>query len=319
MDVFLVLGKIISIFFIIFLGALGYRKKWFPVESEKYFMNLMMNITGPCLIFYSMQGQNRTSVVNAKALQVFILMAIAILLTCIISIILVKLLNAPLEDRGVYRMAMVFTNCGFMGYPLALAVFGEDGLFLAIIANMAFLLLIFSIGPFLLIYDQKSSGSKTLNFRTFVSIPLASSIIGLLIFILNIKLPLLVADTFKIVGEMTIPLAMLIIGIQLAQSNARRVFTNVKLIAIIIIRLVLIPIILFLIFFKAPMDPLVFCVVIFAMSLPAAAFIGVLASRYGCNSILAAECIFTTTLFSLISIPVVATVLNYYLLLKHYY
>ena len=318
MELLLVLQKILSMFLIIFIGAFAFKIKWLPAASEKYLTTLMINISCPCLVFYSMQAQDRTAVMAGKAVQSAVFMAIVLIACCFISVFIVKLLKAPLEDRGIYRMMIVFTNCGFMGYPLADAVFGDEGLFLAIIANMIFNIVIFSAGALLLIYDQNTTGTIKDTLKKIFSIPLVSCVIGLFIFFLGIKFPPLIADTCENLGNMTAPLAMLLVGIQLCQSRVSKIVKNVRLLIITVIRLVIVPGGLFLGLMWVPkvfaIDPLVFCVVVFAMSMPAAAYISVLATRYDSNKILAAAGIFLSTMFSLFTIPVFGMILNLYLM-----
>lgn len=301
-------------FLIIFIGAFAYKLNWLPKESEKYLTTLMINIAAPCLVFYSMQAQDRTEVMAGKAVQSFLFMTAVMLGCSLIAIFIVKLLRAPKGDRGIYRLMIVFTNCGFMGYPLAEAVFGDEGLFLAIIANMAFNIVIFSAGALLLIYDQETTGTLKDTLKKILSIPLVSCTMGLFIFFLGIKFPPLIADTCEILGNMTAPLAMLLVGIQLSQSKVSKIIKNKRLLLVTVIRLVMVPAALFLGLQWVPVDPLVFCVVVFAMSMPAAAYISVLAVRYDSNKILAAEGIFLSTMFSLFTIPVVGMVLNLYLM-----
>ncbi|MDO4482619.1 MAG: AEC family transporter [Bacillota bacterium] len=314
MEILLVLQKILSMFLIIFIGAFAFKINWLPKESEKYLTTLMINIAAPCLVFYSMQAQDRTEVMAGKAVQSFLFMTAVMLGCSVVAIFIVKLLKAPKLDRGIYRLMIVFTNCGFMGYPLAEAVFGDEGLFLAIIANMAFNIVIFSAGALLLIYDQETTGTIRDTLKKILSIPLVSCTMGLFIFFLGIKFPPLIADTCEILGNMTAPLAMLIVGIQLSQSKVSNIIKNKKLLIVTVIRLIIVPAALFLGLQWVPVDPLVFCVVVFAMCMPAAAYISVLAVRYDSNKILAAEGIFLSTMFSLLTIPVFGMVLNLYLM-----
>ena len=314
MEVLLVLRKILSMFLIIFVGAFAYKIKWFDKETEKHLTTLMINIACPCIVFYSMVTQERSGVMVGKATQSLVMMTAVLLGTSLISIFVVKLLKAPRIDRGIYRLMIPFTNCGFMGYPLAYAVFGDEGLFLAIIANMAFNIVIFSVGALLLIYDMEERGSVKETIKKIFSIPLVSCTMGLFMFFLGVKFPPLVVDTLKYVGDMTAPLAMLVVGIQLCQSSVTRIVKNRRLLLMTVIRLVAVPGLLFATLWWVPVDPLVFCVVVFAMCMPAAAYISVLAVRYKSNTLLAAEGIFLSTMFSLITIPIFGMVLNAYLL-----
>lgn len=282
------------------------------MESTRYLSLLLVNIASPCLVLYSMSQEELTDAAVASVVQVAALMLLAMAAATILSVFTVRIMNVPMEDRGVYRTLLVLTNNGFMGYPLALAVFGEKGLFLMIIANAVFILYTYSVGIVLLISGKEKLGFIT-SLKSMVSIPSVTSVIGLLIFILGIRLPSLLAGFLESVGGITIPLSMIIIGIQLAESKPSEVLQNRQMFRILILKLILFPALLFGILVWLPFMPFVLCIVIFAMAMPSAAIIPVLSEIYGVNARLAAQAVFVTTMFSLITIPVCAILLNLYL------
>ena len=314
MEVLLVLQKILSMFLIIFIGFFAYKIKWFNDDTEKHLTTLMVNIAAPCLVFSSMANQDRSPLMMGKAVQTILFMVGALLLFCLLAVFIVKLLKAPKEDRCIYRMLIPFSNCGFMGYPLAEAAFGEEGLFLMIIANLSFCIVLFSVGSFLMIYDQDVTFSGKELLKKIITIPLVSCVLGLLIFFTNIHFPPLLSDTMSLLGAMTAPLSMLIVGIQLCQSSVSRIIHNYRLGIVTAIRLVGVPGATFLFLRWVPVDPMVFCTVTFALCMPAAAFTSVLAVMYDRNTTLSAEGIFLTNLFSLLTIPIFAMLLNAWLM-----
>ncbi len=307
-----IFAKILSVFSISLIGYAANKMKWLPMESTRYLSLLLINIASPCLVLYSMSQEELTQAAVASVIQTAALMLLAMTAAAVMSVFIVRAMKVPLEDRGVYRTLLVLTNNGFMGYPLALAVFGEKGLFLMIIANAVFILYTYSVGIILLISGkEKLSRIKTL--KSMVSIPSVTSVIGLLIFILGIRLPSLLANFLETVGGITIPLSMIIIGIQLAESKTGEVLRNKHLFWTLILKLIVLPAILFGIFVWLPFPPFVLCIVVFAMAMPSAAIIPVLSEIYGTNTKLAAQAVFITTMFSLITIPIFAILLNLYL------
>lgn len=315
MEVLLVLQKILSMFLIIFVGFFAYKLKWFSDETEKHLTTLMINIAAPCLVFSAMSAQERNPLMMGKAVQTILFMVGCLILFSVLAIFIVRLLRAPKEDRCIYRMLIPFSNCGFMGYPLAEAAFGEEGLFLMIIANLSFCIVLFSLGSFLMIYDQDVNFSLKELLKKIISIPLISCVIGLVIFFSGIHFPAMLNDTMDLLGSMTAPLSMLIVGIQLCQSSVSRIVHNYRLGIVTAIRLVGVPGAAFLLLRWVPVDPMVFCTVTFALCMPAAAFTAVLAVMYDRNTTLSAEGIFLSNLFSLITIPIFAMALNAWLLM----
>lgn len=310
---FLIFAKILSVFSISLFGYIGNKLKWFPEESTKYFSLLLVNITSPCLVIYSMSQEELTGETLSSVVQTAGLMLLALIIATIISIVCVKLMRTPMADRGVYRFLLVLTNCGFMGFPLALAVFGKKGLFLMIIANAVFTFYAYSAGVIMLIYGSENGLTVKTAAKSLVSIPVVTSVIGILIFVFGIPLPSLLESFLDMVGDITVPLSMIIIGIQLAESKAMEILTNRYLFETIILKLIIIPAALFGIFMWLPVSPFVLCIVVFAMAMPSAAISPVLSELYDTNARLAAQGVFITTLFSLISIPVTALLFHLFL------
>ncbi len=308
-----IFAKILSVFAISLIGYGANKIHWLPIESTKYFSLLLINIASPCLVLYSMGQQELTDETIASVKQVALFMLLALLTVTVFSIYIVKIMKIQGNDRGVYRTLLVLTNNGFMGYPLSLAVFGEKGLFLMIVANAVFTIFLYSVGVILLIYDKNEKLDIKTTAKSIVSIPSVTSAVGLLIFVLGIQFPPLLSDFLYTIGAMTIPLSMMIIGIQLAESKIGEVLQNKNLFYIVTLKLILIPAVLFGIFMWIPFTPLVLCIVVFAMAMPSAAVIPVLSEIYQTNAKLAAQVVFITTMFSLVTLPIFAILLTLYL------
>lgn len=305
----IVFAKIFSVFCISLLGYIANKIKWLPAESTKYLSMLLFNITSPCLIIYAMSRQELTRETVSSVAQTAGLMLLALVIATVFVAAAVRIMKMPAEDRGVYQIVLFLTNCGFMGFPLALAVFGEKGLFLMIIANAVFTLYTYSVGVLLLISGKEEKLALKTALKSMSSVPVISSIIGLLIFALGIPLPQLMSEFLDIVGSVTIPLSMIIIGVQLAESKVGEVLENKHIFQTLILKLVVLPAVLFGILIWLPVNSLVFCIVIFAMAMPSAAVIPVISEIYGANTKLAAQIVFITTMFSLITIPIISMIL----------
>jgi predicted permease len=309
----LVFIKIFSVFSISLFGYAANKLNWLPAESTKYLSILLLNISTPCFVLYSMSRQQLDGKTVASVLQSFGLMFLALVITSLLAIVSVRIMRAPAADRGVYRTLLVLTNSGFMGFPLSYAVFGHDGLFLMIIANSCFVFYAYSIGIALLVAGKDEKRSWKTALKSMISIPGVSCVAGLLIFGFGIRLPDLLMDFLNSVGAITVPLSMIIIGIQLAESKAGDVLKNRHLFLTVILRLAVIPSILFGLFMWLPVQPLVLCIVTFGMAMPSASLVPIFADIYGGDAKLGAQGVFITTVFSLISIPISALLLTLYL------
>lgn len=309
----IIFSKIFMVFSISLIGYVANKIKWLPIESAKYLSMLLINIASPCLVIYSMSRQQLNRETVASVVQTALLMLLAMIVATILACFAVRILKMPVSDRGIYQSALVFTNSGFMGFPLALAVFGDKGLFLMIIANAVFTLYVYSVGVLILTSGKEEILTVKMLLKSMVSIPVISSVIGLLIFGFGIPLPDLASNFLETVGGITIPLSMIIIGIQLAESRVGEVLNNRNIYFSLVLRLLLIPLLLFGILIWLPVSRFVLAIVIFAMSMPSAAVTPVLAEIHGVNAKLAAQIVFITTMMSVCSLPVAALLLHLYL------
>ena len=309
-----IFAKILSIFSIVLIGFIANKLNWLPIESSKYLSKILINISAPCLILYSMSYQKMSENALTPIIEVISLMLIVLIICSLISIPIVKTMRVNKGDRGIYRLMLICTNSGFIGFPLAQAVFGNEGLFLMILANATFSIFLFTGGVLLLTYDtnrEKKSFSELL--KSLISVPMVASISGLAIFLFNLSFPEILENMLSTVGAMTTPISMLIIGIQLPGIKLKQMIMDKHLLLTTIIRLILIPVALFTVLINFNITPLVLCVIVFAMALPSAALIVVFADEYRLNARLASEGVLLTTSLSLVTIPIAAALLTAYL------
>lgn len=309
----LIFAKILTVFSISLIGYITNKIRWLPIESSKYLSQLLINISSPCLVVYSLSQQEMNKETTSSAIQVAVLMFLALMIATVLAFFAVKVMKTPTADRGVYQVSLVLTNCAFMGYPLALAVFGEKGLFLMIVASVVFTIYTYTAGVLMLISGKEGRLAPKTVLQSILSIPVISCVIGLVIFVFEIQLPSLLVYFLETVGNMTIPLSMIIIGIQLAESRVREVLNNRHIYETVVLRLAVFPAVIFAVFIWLPVNPLAFCIVIFAMSMPTAAVTSVISEIYGVNPKLSAQIVFITTMCSLITIPICGLLLYNFL------
>lgn len=87
------------------------------------------------------------------------------------------------SERGVFQFVIVFGNVGFMGFPVALTLFGEDSLFYVAIFNLIFNVLVFSVGIAMLTRER----GKGFDPRLLVNSGIAASVVGLAIFLGSVR------------------------------------------------------------------------------------------------------------------------------------
>ncbi|MCC0650618.1 AEC family transporter [Clostridioides sp. ZZV15-6598] len=294
----------VAVLFIIIL--VGYFVRKFNLLDEhctSKLSNLTMTIFLPSMIISSMQIN-----FDNKMIQKILLLLFISLVMYIVSIIIAFLLKYILKcedtkDLGIYQYIVVFSNVAFMGYPVIEAVLGHEAIFYTAIFNLPFNLFSFTLGIYLL---SKGSTTKGFSMKSLISPATIAVVIGLFLFITGLRLPQFINDPLKMLGNMTTPISMIIIGSLLANSSAIDCFVNKRLYLVTIVRLLVLPVIIYFILKGWVNDKMILAIPVVISSMPAAANTAIFANQYDSNVTLASQCVFFTTLFSVISIPFIS-------------
>lgn len=275
--------------------------------GTRYLTGLVLNVTLPFLTFHSFLNGN-LDMGNWDVIRILLISTLTFLLMIGAAYILAPLLHCPIKKQYMYRFMMVFGNVGFMGFPVTVAVFGQDKLIYAIIFNMMFNLLANSLG---LLWVSASGNKKVaLNWRLFWNMPLISSVVAMILFFCHVVLPETLLLLCEPIGNMTTPLAMLMIGAAIGQMPLTSLFKEVRVYPFTVMKLVVLPLFIWAVYRHLPFVPTdVANVMIVLAGTPVATNATMLSIRYDGDKELAATGIFFTTLLCVITIPIVALVL----------
>ncbi len=218
--------------------------------------------------------------------------------TYIIAWPIPRLLKSPREDDGIFRFLLAFGNIAFMGYPVIQSIYGDGALFYVTLLNIPFNLLLFSLGIIL-----TSGKREKLNLKLFLTPTLFASLVSVLIFAFNIAMPKIIVDASALVGHMTTPGAMLVIGSTLAGIPVRDVFSEKRIYPVVFVKLIIIPVVTWLILRLFITDAQMLGILTIEAAMPTATAAAMLSLQYGGNDKLASKGVFLTTLFSAITIP----------------
>ncbi len=305
MEYLLILERIAMLFIILIIGFIIRKLNILNSNSIKNMSSMLIKVTLPAMILSSMPDNSSNPVISSTGYILLIsfgVYAVSLALAFIVSFIL----HTPRTEKGVIRFIVIFSNVGFMGYPVLEAVFGRSALFYAAIYNIPFNLLVFTLGISLLIKGK--SDKFNINWKDFINAPSIAAIIGLLIMLTGIRLPGVIKDPLELLGEVTTPLSMIIIGGLLANISPSAIFTNWRIYAVSLFRLILIPLaVLFTLRLFIRNDPLLLGVPVIIAAMPAAANTALLAEEYDANPEFASQSVFVTTLLSVFTIPLIAS------------
>ncbi|MDF2840984.1 MAG: transporter, partial [Clostridia bacterium] len=214
-------NQIFILFIIMFIGVIAKRKKIIDENIEKSISTILIRIGMPAMVLSS-SSIAFSSEILPNMLSIFIITAVSYMAIIGLGILNSKLFKFDKDTTSVYISLIVFANVGFMGYPVARALFGEIGVFYTSIANLVFSAMMWTYG--ILLYNNKGK----INFKSLTNIGTISSLIAIFLFLFQIAIPAPILSALELTGRMTTPLSMLLIGALIAKVNMKTLFSDWK-------------------------------------------------------------------------------------------
>lgn len=299
MDIRILAETMCILFSTIIVGYIVYHLGILTEDANKKLSELIVDITSPAMIIGSVCNQTADN--KSEVLQIF-LIGIALYL---FYIIFAKAAVIPLrlnkKDSKLYELMLIFMNNSFIGYPIFRVLYGETAVFYASILHMPFNVLIYSYGVYMI--NGGKTDTKNLNVKNILNPGVISSIIALVIYMMQIPVPRAAAATINMIGDSTIPLSMMLIGASLATVPVKNVLTSYKIYILSIIKLIILPAVAFFIISFITNNNFIIGMVTVSAGLPAGSLIVMLASTYNGNVKDSSVGVFLTTFLSVITIP----------------
>lgn len=289
--------QVATLFLIILVGYICGKAKILKENAIKGLTDLVLYVATPAAILQSFTSEARTA---EKTLNLFYVFIFSVLIH-VITIIFVKLVvrNKDAATNKILRFSIIFSNCGYMSFPLQKAILGDIGVFYGAVFVAVFNITVWSYGALLVSGDKKClSPKKILLNPTIISV-----VLSVLLYLLQIKLPEFLSSAVTHLGNLNTPLPMIIIGYNLSTFGVIKAFTDKRIYSPTVLRLVFVPALSLGLMVICGISgiPLIACIV--AASAPTAAVTVMFATKYDLNSELAVKMVSFSTLCSIITMP----------------
>ncbi|PJG86528.1 AEC family transporter [Conservatibacter flavescens] len=296
--------KITELALIMFAGFAIVKSKLLDSKDSYPLSVIGLYIISPCVIINAFQV-DYTPEVSQGLLFSF---ALAIILH-IVLIILVKLLSIPLKLDSLEQATSIYSNSGNLIIPLVTALFGPEWVIYSCGFMAVQIFLFWSHCRILL------CGKAELSFKKIISnINIISIIVGLILFVFQIKLPSLITGTFSAIGIMIGPNAMLIAGMLLASIPLRTLFSSKRIYLVSFLRLIFIPLCI-LVIMKAipankwlPNGDIIMMISFLAVTSPAASTVTQMALLFKKDANKASGIYGVTTLLCVMTMPLIIAI-----------
>ncbi|MBX9135934.1 MULTISPECIES: AEC family transporter [unclassified Clostridium] len=296
MDLTVIINGVIALFLIMLIGVYGSKRKIITPTINKGLTNILLEISLPCLVVSSFIFDMNDDL-KSNIIKCFIYSPISLIITMIVSYIALYPIKS--DKKIIMQFANVFSNCGFVGFPIIYSIFGNEGIIYASIFNMFFTIAVWTYGVMLF---NGNIDKKDLK-KVLLNPSIIAVIIGLIIMIFKINIPDVLYSTLELVGGLTSPLSMIIIGVILGNANILKYLKDYTIYYSSLLKLILLPCILILVSRIINDTSMVSKTLIIITAMPAAAMTSILAENFDKEKEYSAVIVFITTLIFLVTFP----------------
>ncbi len=297
----LIASKQVAILYVLVaVGAIADKVGIYTEKVAKSCTDLLFYIITPAVIiesFLSLEYNKET----AKGL--FIAMGCGFVLHIVSAGISAIVFNrCDTNQSCIYKYSCAYGNCGYMALPLAGAVLGDEGVFYCSAVIISFQVFSFTHG----IYTITKGGEKVkFDFKKLILNPgVISVIIGLPLFLLSVKLPEIASAPLGYIASLNTPIAMLIFGTYIANTNFKSIFKNWRIFAVSLIKLIILPLILIFGFKAVGIAGSLLVALSISAGAPTANNTVMFAAKYDRDTGLASQTVAVVSFISIITLPV---------------
>ncbi|HIX57873.1 MAG TPA: AEC family transporter [Candidatus Anaerobiospirillum pullistercoris] len=315
-------GQMGVLFILVIIGFICHKLKIMSVSLDRSLSVLIINVTAPAIILSSVMGD--TLPAREEILPVLLIGTMTLVIMLVAGCIFARLLHS--QQEGIYRFMFAFGNINFIGIPVVAALFGNYAIFYISVLTIPFNLLVFLLGQIFIRSCKVEPDPDTtpefkaedlpprakrisLNWRMILSPALCSTYIVIALVYFQIKTPALIGQAFSLVGQMTIPASLLVIGSTLAEIKVLEMLGSWRIYVMSGLKLLGIPCLIYGIYMLSPFDHKYTDVLVILSAMPVASYGTMICLKEGIDPKVMSQGTFMSTLLSVFTIPILALIL----------
>ena len=305
MDIFLrSISGILVILGVILVGFVIGEKGWFDDKSRGLLAKLVTQVALPCYMLYTIT-QRFTAADLLIMLPALRFPALSMVILLGIATAVARIFAVRQDRRGLFISMFFNSNTIFVGLPINQALFGDASIPYVLIYYMCNTTFFWTLGTYLTQRDGEGEAQFDLktSLKKVFSPPLMGFLLGLVMVMLQIKLPAFLASDLQYLGNLTTPLSMIFIGLSVSHVGVKQLVLGKEQLLILLGRFLVAPLLMASIVYWLPLPSLMKQVFIIQSAMPVMTNAPVVARLYGADSDYAAVMVTETTLATMVVIP----------------
>ena len=301
MDFQVIATTMCSLLIIVIAGYFSHKRGIINEEFERKLSGFVIKVTCPALLISSTMGDKMPDREHIPMLLLVSLLTYVILIP--LAYVQPVLMRVKRDLRGMYSFMLTYSNVGFIGYPVVASIFGSDAVFYACILNVFNTITVFIWGVMFISGENLKDGFR---FRLFVSPAMIATYISVIIVVLNLHTPKAIAMPLSILGNMTVPSSLIVIGAALAEIPTRKMVGTPHIFIMCFLKLLVLPLLVYYAMIFIGVDTRISSINMILIAMPVASFGTMFCMQMGKDETTMSQGTFWTTLLSVVSIPLLA-------------
>jgi len=300
---FVVFGQVSTLFLLMGVGFVLGRAKKMSAATTSELSTLLLYVVAPSIIIDSLQTDYDPALLRTLGVGIVVELVFFFLYA-----MLVKLFFRRDDDqvRIPFRFGSMYGNTGFMGLPLIQAIMGDEALIFAVVSLVVFNLVAWTHGVTMM------SGKREVSLKKALLNPgCLALVVGMPLFLTRTTLPGPLYSAVHFLGGLNTPLAMIVIGAQMARADLLSTFRDRKLYEASALKLIVIPLFTAAVLLPLRSDALLYTATVILSAAPSAGITSMFAERFGRSPERSAQLVSLSTLLSILTLPAIAVLAEF--------
>ena len=299
------ISGILVILGMILVGFVIGEKGWFDDKSRGLIAKLVTQVALPCYMLYTIT-QRFTAADLLIMLPALRFPALSMVILLGIATGVARIFAVRQDRRGLFISMFFNSNTIFVGLPINQALFGDASIPYVLVYYMCNTTFFWTLGTYLIQRDGEGEAQFDLktSLKKVFSPPLMGFLLGLVMVMLQIKLPAFLASDLQYLGNLTTPLSMIFIGLSVSHVGVKQLVLGKDQLLILLGRFLVAPLLMASIVYWVPLPSLMKQVFIIQSAMPVMTNAPVVARLYGADSDYAAVMVTESTLATMVVIPI---------------
>lgn len=290
----------VILFTIVVLGYALCKLGYMGDKFDQKLSPIVIDVTCPALILSSVMGAELPD--RSLILPLLGIGFLTYILLLVFGFWVPRFVAKSRDEQGMIGFALMFANVGFIGYPIVSAIFGPKAVFYAALLNIPNTFFIFTAGVMLV---KGEHNMKSLSAKVLFSPAMIAAFVAALMVAFGVRTPDIIARPVTMVGNITIPAALMVIGSSMARLPLKEIIGSPKVYVASLLRLVVVPLSVYFLFRFCGVSDVINNINTVIIAMPVASYGTMFCLKYGRNPSLMTEMTFVTTLGSILTIPLI--------------